>query len=79
MSDLDRIVQLAGLNLNEGLGVKDLQTAYNKVYDYVGTIGDSALEYLYTHAPTFDAAMDKYDGDFDAMAKNASQKNYKHI
>jgi hypothetical protein len=74
MSDLDRIVQLAGLDLNEGLDVKDLQTAYNKVYDYVDTMGDSALEYLYTHAPTFDAAMDKYDGDFDAMAKNASQK-----
>ena len=74
MSDLDRIVHLAGINLNEELGYKDLQKAYDQVYDYVGTMGDSALEYLYTHAPTFDAAMDKYDGDFDAMAKNASQQ-----
>ena len=74
MSDLDRIVQLAGLDLTEDLGLEDLQTAYGKVYDYVDTMGDSALEYIHSHAPTFDAAMDKYDGDFDAIAKNASQQ-----
>ena len=73
ISDLNRIKELAGLNLSEELGYKDLQDAYNKVYDYVGTMGDSALEYLYTHAPTFDAAMDKYD-NLEVIAKNASQQ-----
>ena len=73
MTDLNRIKQLAGLELTEDLGYKDLQSAYDQVYDYVGTMGDSALEYLYTHAPTFDAAMDKYD-NLEDIAKNASQQ-----
>ena len=76
MTDLNRIKQLAGIDLTEELGYKDLQDAYNKVYDYVGTMGDSALEYLYTHAPTFDAAMDKYD-NLEDIAKNASQEELK--
>ena len=73
MTDLNRIKQLAGLELTEDLGYKDLQDAYNKVYDYVGTMGDSALEYLYDYAPNFDAAMDKYD-NLEDIAKNSSQK-----
>lgn len=73
MTDLNRIKQLAGLDLIEELGYKDLQSAYDKVYDYVGTMGDSALEYLYDYAPIFDAAMDSY-GDIESIAKNSSQK-----
>lgn len=73
MTDLNRIKQLAGIDLTEELGYKDLQDAYDKVYDYVGIMGDSALEYLYTHAPTFDAAMDSYE-DIESVAKNASQQ-----
>ena len=76
MNELYRILELAGLELTEDLGHKDLQDAYNKVYDYVGTMGDSALEYLYTLAPTFDAAMDKYD-NLEDIAKNASQEELK--
>lgn len=76
MTDLYRILELAGLELTEDLGYEDLQKAYDQVYDYVGTMGDSALEYLYTHAPTFDAAMDKYD-NLEDIAKNASQQELK--
>lgn len=76
MTDLNRIKQLAGIDLTEELGYKDLQKAFDKVYDYVGTMGDSALEKLYTHAPTFDAAMDSY-GDIESIAKNASQQELK--
>ena len=76
ISDLNRIKQLAGFDLTEELSVKDLQDAYDKVYDYVGKMGDSALEYLYTHAPTFDAAMDAYD-DIEFIAKNSSQEELK--
>ena len=74
MTNLNRIVQLAGLDLNEELGLEDLQKAYDEVYAYVDTMGDKALEYLYSHAPEFDAAMDKYDGDFDEIAKNSSEE-----
>lgn len=73
MTDLYRILELAGLELTEDLGYKDLQNAFDKVYDYVGTMGDSALEYLYDYAPTFDNAMDKYD-NLEDIAKNASQQ-----
>ena len=76
MTDLNRIKQLAGIDLTEELGYKDLQKAFDKVYDYVGTMGDSALEQLYTHAPTFDNAMDSY-GDIESIAKNASQQELK--
>ena len=58
---------------SEALTYKDLQNAFDQVYDYVGTMGDSALEYLYRYAPTFDNAMDSY-GDIEAIAKNASQE-----
>lgn len=73
MTDLNRIKQLAGIELTEELGYKDLQDAYNKVYDYVSTMGDSALEYLYDYAPTFDAAMDKHE-KLEDIANNSSQK-----
>ena len=76
MTDLYRILELAGLELTEDLGYKDLQNAFDKVYDYVGTMGDSALEYLYDYAPTFDNAMDSYD-DIESIAKNASQEELK--
>ena len=73
MTDLYRILELAGLELTEDLGYKDLQNAFDKVYDYVGTMGDSALEYLYDYAPTFDAAMDEYE-EIENIAKNSSQQ-----
>ena len=73
MTGLDRIKQLAGLDLTEELGYKDLQKAYDQVYDYVGTMGDTALEYLYDYAPTFDAAMDQYE-EIENIAKNSSQE-----
>jgi len=47
-----------------------LQSAYDKVYNFVGEYDDAALEYLNDNAPIFSEMFDKYDGEFDVMASN---------
>ena len=56
--------------LDESPAGDALQSAYDKVYNFVGEYDDAALEYLNDNAPIFSEMFDKYDGEFDVMASN---------
>ena len=57
-------------SMNESPAGDALQSAYDKVYNFVGEYDDAALEYLNDNAPVFSEMFDKYDGEFDVMASN---------
>ena len=63
-------------NMNMGAA---LQSAYDKVYDFVGEYDDDALEYLDDNAPIFSEMFDKYDGKFDVMASSLDANTLKQI